>query len=80
MSDLKLCRDCKHCRPRRFLWWTRYRNARCNALCWPDQTDPVTGTVKVGGSRMLCGVARLLSDRCGEDGFYWEPKQGGAGR
>jgi hypothetical protein len=71
-AERRLCKDCKHCRPRttRFLFWvsTDYEFAKCAAV-EPSLVD--------GTPNSYCRIARIdygPLTTCGADGKHWEPR------
>lgn len=72
MADVKLCKDCKWCRPGKVsgvLFTIKdYSFAKCVR---PDLMEsPVTGT-KVTA---FCELDRSYEHRCGPEGKHWEPR------
>lgn len=70
MSEVKLCKDCKHCMPfvinTFFVKAVHYEYSKCSHV---SATDLVTGE---GTS---CSVWRSNHEkRCGEEGKFWEAK------
>ncbi len=67
---MKLCKDCKHCRPsvEKFLWITslNYKYAKCAA---PHVINLVTGD---GGA--YCDIERRDFSDCNRNGRFWEAK------
>lgn len=67
---MKLCKDCKHCRPTvdKFLWLKDidYRWAKCAS---EDCIDLVSG-----GGGVYCKHQRETEGRCGYEGKNWEAK------
>ena len=72
MTDLKLCKDCKH-----------YKKSWVEHLIFGNDADDkcfhpvlsenlVTGKVKGG---RVCSFMRLYSGGCGVDGKYWEARK-----
>ena len=63
---MKLCKDCRHCRPheiRVLLWVTKhYQYAKC-----AQTTDPVTGEAE-----RFCEFERKPNRPCGPTGALWE--------
>lgn len=66
MEELKLCKDCKHCRRDPLLG---YEYAKCRAIA-----DPVSGK-----PRWYCSTERDAmfdaNNRCGSQGKLWERKE-----
>lgn len=66
MSEVKLCKDCKHIRPSKrepdgvFGEWSK--------CAYPPLLSLVTGE-----PREFCDITRLIG-RCGKEGKYWEQK------
>jgi len=83
MSEQVLCKDCKHSF-RKFSDWLWHGSSSfaysCRKSYKPEhmEHDPVLGSRKVPAKYDSCGVARIgnpsRTDRCGEDGKFWEPK------
>ena len=83
MSEQVLCKDCKHSF-RKFSDWMAHGSASfaysCRKSYKPAHVEPdlVLGEKKVPAKYESCGVARIgnpsRTDRCGEDGKFWEPK------
>ena len=83
MSDVVLCKDCKHSF-RKVSDWLAHGSASfaysCRKSFKPahDEPDLVLGSKKVPDKYESCGVARIgnpsRTDRCGEQGIFWEPK------
>jgi hypothetical protein len=83
MSDVVLCKDCKHSF-RKVSDWLAHGSASfaysCRKSFKPahDEPDLVLGSKKVPAKYESCGVARIgrpdRTDRCGESGKFWEPK------
>ncbi len=75
MSDIKLCKDCKHCRPdedymtfwRKRLTPKALKFARCVV---DDYVGSEDGT-------WYCSTQRTseLEELCGKKGRFWEPKE-----
>lgn len=72
MTDLKLCKDCKH-----------YKKSWVEHLIFGNDADDkcfhpvlsenlVTGKVKGG---RVCSFMRLYSGGCGVEGKYWEARK-----
>ena len=72
MTDLKLCKDCKH-----------YKKSWIEHLIFGNDADDkcfhpvlsenlVTGKVKGG---RVCSFMRLYSGGCGVEGKYWEARK-----
>lgn len=60
----KFCKDCKHYKaPGKYL-----THHRCHSP--ENEVDPVTGEPEA----TLCTYTRIVEDRCGPDGKWWEPK------
>ena len=71
MSDVKICKDCKHCKPT--TWRRRYEYATCRALeSEPAKTDLVSGEVTPARDA-FCSVARNFDSLCGPSAKYFEP-------
>lgn len=78
-STQVLCTECKHS----FRSWSdiisltskRY-SMKCRKAYVEETTelDPVTGPKKVPARYEGCGMARVMSKLCGEQGRFWEPK------
>ena len=64
MSQIKLCKDCKH--------HTAILSDWCNALV-TESTNLVTGKVEKSGHH-YCEILRDYGFRCGPEGKLWEPK------
>lgn len=78
---MKLCKDCKHARPDRFVLWlfsvNRWKFAKCGRIA--PVVDPVTGCEVIEKTEPIgfCSVERKdypHIDVCGLEGKYWEPK------
>jgi hypothetical protein len=84
MTDKVLCKDCKHSFIpfQSFLWHgfnTYAYKCRISFKETHEEFDPVTGPKKVKGEYQSCNIARVGSavygtERCGEEGKFWEPK------
>lgn len=82
---MKLCKDCKHARPDRFVLWlfsnNRWNYAKCGRVepMKKKTINPVTGKetiekIEISG---YCSVERKdysHPDVCGVEGKYWESK------
>jgi hypothetical protein len=78
---VKLCKDCRWCKPEGFSNWlaglSRYRWARCAHPRF--KPSPVTGKIV---HDEFCANERKsyeFVDTCGEDGKYFEPKHSAGG-
>lgn len=78
-----LCKDCRHARPDNnpIFWITRERwnFARCARKDDRVTASPITGKLSKP-ERDFCSAQRLclpaLSDHCGFEGRFFEPKEG----
>lgn len=79
MADEILCVDCKH----GFMTWADkliMSNKRYALRCKKAYKDPesdgnlVTGPTMKPAHFERCGIARLSSGVCGQEGKLWEPK------
>jgi len=69
---MKLCKDCKHCRPNtafRWLPFCKYDFAECKHPSAVIRHDPVSGHRE----HTFCELTRKWSDRCGPDAKFFEP-------
>jgi len=83
MDDVVICKDCKHSF-RTFSNWMAHGSASFAYSCRKSfkpahaEIDPVVGSKQVAAKYESCGVARIghpdRTDRCGELGIWWEPK------
>jgi len=83
MSETVLCKDCKHSF-RKFNDWLFHGSSSIAYSCRKTfkeahmAPDLVLGSKKVPSKYESCGVARIgnpsRTDRCGEQGIFWEPK------
>jgi hypothetical protein len=78
MADVKLCKDCKWCRPYRgpsLFWPTKdYRVAKCVR---PNWRSPVTGEMeREPGQPSYAATERKFdgADTCGPEGKFWEAR------
>lgn len=85
MSSELLCKDCKHSFRTIASIITHGFNSEYAYQCRKSfkethmEPNPVIGSKKVEAKYESCGVARIgssvyRSDRCGESGQWWEPK------
>lgn len=79
MSEIVLCKDCRHS----FRKWTDffgfYAPLRCRKVYFPEsiQIDPVKGPAKQKAHYRTCSSERMFSrndELCGKQGKLWEPK------
>jgi hypothetical protein len=72
MTDLKYCKNCKHCRPDRLLQMSPYEYA----ICVRPSNDLVSGGYK---QRNFCRTERIsysTIDTCGIDAkYYYETRK-----
>ena len=70
---MKLCKDCKHCRPslegRLIPGWGRFDFSECKHPSAIIRSDPVSGYQE----HTLCDLNRRWTDRCGPDAKFFEP-------
>ncbi len=73
MSEIKLCKDCKHYLQTNFDWCLR---------AITHETDLVTGNVYTRGKLEACVERRVqkvwkifADDICGPEARFWEPKE-----
>lgn len=74
--SVKLCKDCKHSRPRVYRSWFWRREDWSNAVCHEGARyipDPVTG--ENTWQPAYCAVMRG-HHRCGPEGKLFEPRKG----
>jgi hypothetical protein len=79
MSDVVICRDCRHSFRRLTDFLTLYAPLRCRKRYFPDtvEVDPVSGPKKVRAHYRTCSSERMFSGRdevCGKQGTLWEPR------
>jgi hypothetical protein len=72
MTDLKLCKDCKHYKKNWFEHLTGGGDRFDMCLNPVVSGNLVTGKVKGG---RFCDMMRLSYGKCGEEGKYFEPKR-----
>jgi hypothetical protein len=79
MSEVVLCKDCKHS----FRKWTDflgfYAPLRCRKSFTAEsiEIDPVDGPTKKKAHYKTCSSERMFSnmhEECGKEGKLWEPK------
>lgn len=71
---MKFCKDCKHCRPGKFLGLKFYEFSKCAAEYRENLSGSDMLVSGIGGGH-YCSTNRrdyLTIDGCGVDGKYWE--------
>lgn len=69
---MKLCKDCKHFRPQRFIN-SGFAVHRMSELC---ASELATGTDLVLGGPIKADPYFARSDACGKEAKFWEAKDG----
>jgi hypothetical protein len=78
MSEVKLCKDCKHCEPELYHKWLffgplkeDFERARCSMMEYFSPLSRVTGKKQ---RNPKCWIARARDDACGPEGKLFEAK------